>query len=186
MAGSSTGTLLAAALRYCREQTTAKRVMTFVCDSGNKYLSKMFNDYWLLEQGLLSKPQLGDLRDYITYSHEDGATISVSPEDTLAVAHARMRLYDISQLPVLDGEKVVGLIDEWDLLNAVQADASHFKHPVSSAMTRQVKTLQKEANYRSLLTTFNDGHVAVVLDGERFLGLITRTDVLNTWRQKLA
>ncbi|EOI7345335.1 pyridoxal-phosphate dependent enzyme [Yersinia enterocolitica] len=186
LAGSSTGTLLAAALRYCREQTTAKRVVTFVCDSGNKYLSKMFNDYWLLEQGLLSKPQLGDLRDYITYSHEDGATISVSPEDTLAVAHARMHLYDISQLPVLDGEKVVGLIDEWDLLNAVQADASHFKHPVSSAMTRQVKTLQKEADYRSLLTTFNDGHVAVVLDGERFLGLITRTDVLNTWRQKLA
>lgn len=97
-----------------------------------------------------------------------------------------MRLYDISQLPVLDGEKVVGLIDEWDLLNAVQTDASHFKHPVSNAMTRQVKTLQKEADYRSLLTTFNDGHVAVVLDGERFLGLITRTDVLNTWRQKLA
>ena len=53
-------------------------------------------------------------------------------------------------------------------------------------MTRQVKTLQKEADYRSLLATFNDGHVAVVLDGERFLGLITRTDVLNTWRQKLA
>lgn len=186
LAGSSTGTLLAAALRYCREQTTPKRVVTFVCDSGNKYLSKMFNDYWLMEQGLLSKPQHGDLRDFITYRHEDGATISVSPQDTLAVAHARMRLYDISQLPVLDGEKVVGLIDEWDLLNTVQADASHFKLPASAAMTHQVNTLQKEADYRSLLATFNDGHVAVVLDGERFLGLITRTDVLNTWRQKLA
>ncbi|WP_145508579.1 pyridoxal-phosphate dependent enzyme [Yersinia alsatica] len=186
LAGSSTGTLLAAALRYCREQTTPKRVVTFVCDSGNKYLSKMFNDYWLLEQGLLSKPQHGDLRDYITYSHQDGATVSVTTQDTLAVAHARMRLYDISQLPVLDGEKVVGLIDEWDLLNAVQADANHFKLPVSTAMTRQVNTLQKEADYHALLTTFNDGHVAVVLDGEHFLGLITRTDVLNTWRQKLA
>ena len=186
MAGSSTGTLLAAALRYCREQTTPKRVVTFVCDSGNKYLSKMFNDYWLLEQGLLSKTQHGDLRDFITYSHQDGATISVSPQDALSVAHARMRLYDISQLPVLEGEKVVGLIDEWDLLNAVQADADHFKFPVSSAMTSRVNTLQKEADYRDLLATFNDGHVAVVLDGERFLGLITRTDVLNNWRQKLA
>ena len=52
LAGSSTGTLLAAALRYCREQTTPKRVVTFVCDSGNKYLSKMFNDYWMADQGL--------------------------------------------------------------------------------------------------------------------------------------
>jgi cystathionine beta-synthase len=47
LAGSSTGTLLGAALRYCREQTQPKRVVTFACDSGNKYLSKMFNDNWL-------------------------------------------------------------------------------------------------------------------------------------------
>ncbi|MCE1690591.1 cystathionine beta-synthase, partial [Enterobacter hormaechei] len=51
LAGSSSGTLLAAALRYCRAQTTPKRVVTLACDSGNKYLSKMFNDYWMLEQG---------------------------------------------------------------------------------------------------------------------------------------
>ena len=51
LAGSSSGTLLAAALRYCKEQTTPKRVLTFVCDSGNKYLSKVFDDFWLAEQG---------------------------------------------------------------------------------------------------------------------------------------
>ncbi|CAM3268834.1 MULTISPECIES: pyridoxal-phosphate dependent enzyme [Yersinia] len=186
LAGSSTGTLLAAALRYCQEQTEPKRVVTFVCDSGNKYLSKMFNDYWLLEQGLLTRPKHGDLRDYITYSHEDGATVSVSPQDSLAVVHARMRLYDISQLPVLENERVVGLIDEWDLLNSVQKDARHFNLPASEAMTRQVKTLQKEASYTDLLTTFDQGHVAIVLDGERLLGLITRTDVLNARRQALA
>ncbi|MCE1727303.1 cystathionine beta-synthase, partial [Enterobacter hormaechei] len=66
LAGSSSGTLLAAALRYCRAQTTAKRVVTLACDSGNKYLSKMFNDYWLLEQGLRSQPQENDLSDYMT------------------------------------------------------------------------------------------------------------------------
>nr|VUD29359.1 cystathionine beta-synthase [Raoultella sp. NCTC 9187] len=51
LAGSSTGTLLHAALRYCQAQTTAKRVVTFACDSGNKYLSKMFNDDWMRQQG---------------------------------------------------------------------------------------------------------------------------------------
>ena len=49
MAGTSSGTLIAAALRYCREQTTPKRVVTLVCDSGNKYLSKVYNDYWMLD-----------------------------------------------------------------------------------------------------------------------------------------
>jgi cystathionine beta-synthase len=52
LAGSSTGTLLAAALKYCREQTEPKRVITLACDSGNKYLSKMFNDEWLAEKKL--------------------------------------------------------------------------------------------------------------------------------------
>jgi cystathionine beta-synthase len=51
LAGSSTGTLLTAALRYCRAQTSPKRVVTFACDSGNKYLSKMFNDDWMRQQG---------------------------------------------------------------------------------------------------------------------------------------
>ncbi|GHT57275.1 hypothetical protein FACS18945_1160 [Bacteroidia bacterium] len=51
LAGSSTGTLLGAALKYCREQTEPKRVVTFACDSGNKYLSKQFNDQWLLDKG---------------------------------------------------------------------------------------------------------------------------------------
>ncbi|HYK99848.1 MAG TPA: cysteine synthase family protein, partial [Steroidobacteraceae bacterium] len=55
IAGTSTGTLLAAALRYCREQQQPKRVVTFVCDSGNKYLSKVYNDYWMLDQGFLER-----------------------------------------------------------------------------------------------------------------------------------
>src|SRR5262249_25010184 len=77
-AGSSSGTLVAAALRYCREQTTPKRVVTLVCDSGNKYLSKMFNDYWMQDQGFLRGQKHGDLRDVIA-RHERGAIVSVAP-----------------------------------------------------------------------------------------------------------
>src|SRR5947199_5909950 len=65
LGGSSSGTLLAAALRYCREQSATKRVVTLVPDSGNKYLSKIFNDYWVLEQGLADRELHGDLRDLI-------------------------------------------------------------------------------------------------------------------------
>ncbi|MBA3762399.1 MAG: cysteine synthase family protein, partial [Chthoniobacterales bacterium] len=55
LGGSSTGTLVAAALRYCRQQTRRKRVVTFVCDTGNKYLSKMYNNFWMAEQGFAQR-----------------------------------------------------------------------------------------------------------------------------------
>ena len=112
LAGSSSGTLLSAALKYCREQTTPKRVVTFACDSGNKYLSKMYNDYWLLDQGLFQRKQYGDLRDIISRRFENNATVYVGPADTLNTAYKRMKTYDVSQLPVLLGEKVAGIIDE--------------------------------------------------------------------------
>ncbi|MCW7548156.1 cystathionine beta-synthase [Photorhabdus sp. APURE] len=185
LAGSSSGTLLAAALRYCRAQTTPKRVVTLACDSGNKYLSKMFNDYWMLEQGFQSRVPQHDLSDYITYRYQDGATVFISPEDTLKTAHTRMRLYEISQLPVLKGEQVVGIIDEWDLMHTVQADPRNFSLPASHAMTHQVKTLDRNASLQQLMATFDAGHVALIVDNSRFLGLVTRTDVLNAWRQQL-
>ena len=65
LGGSSTGTLLAAALRYCREQTAPKRVVSFVCDTGTRYLSKVYNDHWMVDQGLLARPRFGDLRDLV-------------------------------------------------------------------------------------------------------------------------
>ncbi|SLM63297.1 MULTISPECIES: pyridoxal-phosphate dependent enzyme [Dickeya] len=185
LAGSSSGTLLAAALRYCRAQTEPRRVVTLVCDSGNKYLSKMFNDYWMIEQGVLQRPKQGDLRDLITYRHDDGATVCVAPTDSLAVVHARMRLYDISQLPVLENDRVIGVIDEWDLLHHLKATPAYFSLTARDAMTDQVNTLQHDASFEALLETFARGHVAVILDGPRFLGLITRTDVLNHWRHRV-
>jgi cystathionine beta-synthase len=116
LGGSSTGTLLAAALRYCREQTEPKRVVSFVCDTGTRYLSKVYNDQWMTDQGLLQRKRYGDLRDLIARRFEDGRVISVGPDDTLLTAFQRMRLADVSQLPVLvEGKQLVGVIDESDI-----------------------------------------------------------------------
>ncbi|MEY2440025.1 MAG: cystathionine beta-synthase, partial [Verrucomicrobiota bacterium] len=95
LGGSSTGTMVAAALRYCRSQTTRKRVVTFVADSGNKYLSKMYNDFWMAEQGFIHRPPQGDLSDLITHRHEAGEVISVGANDTLLTAFKRMRAADV-------------------------------------------------------------------------------------------
>ena len=186
LAGSSSGTLLAAALKYCRAQRQPQRVVTIVCDSGNKYLSKMFNDYWMLDQGLLARDRKGDLRDLIARRHADRATVTVAPTDSLLIAYQRMKLYEISQLPVLEGSKVVGIIDESDLLLAVYGRSEDFRKPVSSAMNDRLEVIELNRPLPDLLPIFARDHVALVVERGEFLGLITRIDLLNHLRRSMA
>jgi cystathionine beta-synthase len=185
LGGSSTGTLLAAALKYCKEQTTPKRVLLFVCDTGNKYLSKMYNDYWMLDNGFLEREPTGDLRDLILRPYSQRDTVVVGPAEPLITAYQRMKLYDVSQLPVMDGDKIVGIIDESDALIHVYGDESKFRDPVSTAMVSRLQVLDVGSAMESLLPIFDAGHVAIVMDGEKFLGLITRIDLLNYLRRRV-
>jgi len=186
LVGSSTGTLIAAALRYCREQTAPKRVVTLVCDSGNKYLSKMYNDYWMIDQGFVERETHGDLRDLISRRHTEGEDYTVGPDDSLLVAYSRMKLYDISQLPVIENDRIIGIIDESDILLSVyDGDESRFSEPVRGAMTEKLETVAPSAPFSALLPIFDKGHVAIVQDGKTFLGLITRIDLLNHLRRRM-
>ncbi len=184
LGGSSSGTLLAAALKYCREQTTPKKVVVFVCDTGNKYLSKMYNDYWMLDQGFLERPAYGDLRDLILRPYAQRDTVVVGPNDSLTVAYQRMKMYDVSQLPVIDDERIVGIVDESDVLMHVYGDEKRFLDPVSTAMVSKLHVLEVTAPMESLLPVFDRGHVAIVMDQQKFLGLITRIDLLNYLRRR--
>jgi cystathionine beta-synthase len=187
LGGSSTGTLFAAALRYCREQTEPKRVVSFVCDTGTRYLSKVYNDQWMTDQGLLQRKGYGDLRDLIARRFEDGRVISVGPDDTLLTAFQRMRLADVSQLPVLiEGKQLVGVIDESDILLGVHEDAARFSQSVSSVMTDKLQTLAPAATLAELEAVLSRGLVAIIADASGFHGLITRTDMLNQLRRSLA
>ena len=185
LGGSSTGTLLAAALRYCREQTTPKRVVSFVCDTGTRYLSKVYNDQWMVDQGLLARAHYGDLRDIVSRRSEDGGVVSVEPDDTLLTAFQRMRLADVSQLPVLHDGRLVGVIDESDVLLEVQADAGRFHELVSSAMNASPQTLGPQASLAELRAVLDRGLTAIIADGSGLYGLITRIDLLNHLRRSL-
>ena len=184
LGGSSTGTLLAAALRYCREQKEPKRVVSFVCDTGTRYLSKVYNDAWMIDEGLLKQRRYGDLRDLIARRAEEGSVVSVGPQDTLLTAFQRMRLADMQQLPVLDeGGQLVGVVDESDLLLRVQEDASRYGEPVAQAMTTRLHTLAPDADIAALRHVLDSGLVAIVADAQGFHGLITRFDLLNHLRK---
>ncbi len=184
LAGSSTGTLLAAALKYCREQTEPKKVLTLAADTGNRYLSKMYNDFWMREQGFIETEQHGNLRDLIARPFESNDTVTVGPDEPLANAYSRMKLYDVSQLPVIQKRKIVGFIDESDLLLAVANSNDSFNQPVSTAMVTELASVDVNDSVADLMPIFQKDYVAIVKDGELFLGLITRVDLLNYLRRK--
>ncbi len=184
LGGSSSGTLVAAALKYCQQQTEPKKVLTFACDTGNRYLSKMYNDFWMQDQGFISFEQHGDLRDLIARPFESNDTIIVGPDEPLANAYSRMKLYDVSQLPVIENRNIVGFIDESDILLAVEKSDDSFNKPVSSAMVTELASVDKSDSVEDLLPIFHRDMVAIVKDSGRFLGLITRVDLLNYLRRK--
>ena len=184
LAGTSSGTLLAGALRYCRVQKSEKRVVSLVCDSGNKYLSKVYNDFWMLDQGMLERPRSGDLRDLISRRHADRAVATVGADETVLAAYQRMKLYEVSQLPVMRDGRIVGIVDEEDILMEVVDNPGHFDEPVTEAMESRLVTMPPDAPVEKLVEIFKRGMVAIIVDGEEFLGLVTRIDLLNWLRRR--
>jgi cystathionine beta-synthase len=84
----------------------------------------------------------------------------------------------------MDGDRIVGIVDESDLLLHVYGDEARFRDKVATAMVSKLDVLEVTAPMEALLPVFERGHVAIVVDGARFLGLITRIDLLNFLRRR--
>lgn len=180
IAGTSSGTLIAAALRFCREQKEPKRVVTFVCDTGNKYLSKAYNDYWLMDQGFIERKARDNLLDIIVRRHSEKAVVTCTPEDTLEIAFKRLKLYGISQLPVLSKDgKLEGLIGERHIIKATAKSGDNFSARVADAMDRTPQTVPLSASPVEVAEILKEGTAVLVNDGKGFHGLITRVDMIN-------
>ena len=186
LGGSSTGTLLAGALKWCRRQTEPKRVVTFVCDTGNKYLSKAFNEAWLIDNGLVDRETHGDLRDLVVRRADKSDMVSVQPDDTLLTAYSRMRASDISQLPVMEGGNLVGLIDEEDMMLATFENADHFKDSVADHMVKDLDVVAPNAPLSDVLSLFRENKIAIVRDADSFIGFITKIDLVNHMRRRMS
>jgi cystathionine beta-synthase len=140
----------------------------------------------MIDQGLLKRKALGDLRDLIGRRFDEGGVISVQETDTLVTAFNRMRSAEISQLPVIKDDKVIGVIDESDVLLKVANDVAQFRSLVDGTMTHQIETLSPDTSIEKLRATLDRGLVAIIADRDTFYGLITRFDLLNHLRRTLS
>jgi len=159
-------------------------VVTFACDTGNKYLSKLFNDFWMEDQGFIQRVRHGDLRDLIGRLHSEQAAVTVGPTDILTTAHNRLRNAGFSQVPVLDGDRLIGVLTEEDIMRFVFGHPERMSQPVREAMQTAFISVPKEMPVSNLVSILQVAPYAVVMDGTQFLGLITRSDVLNYLRRE--
>ena len=182
LAGSSTGTLVSGAIKWCQKQESPKKVVTFVADTGNKYLSKAFSKSWLKDNDLIEERGEGNLSDLISRRADKDEMVSVKSDDTLMTAYNRMRTSDISQLPVFEEGKLVGMVDEEDLLLNVYRDENLFSKSIGSIMVSKLETLDVNSDENSLYETLSKGKVAIIYDKELFLGFITKVDLINRYK----
>jgi cystathionine beta-synthase len=86
---------------------------------------------------------------------------------------------------VIDGDKVAGIVDESDILLRVYEHEERFREPVRTAMTDKIETVEAGGDLAALIPIFDQDRVALVMDEGRFLGIITRIDLLNHLRQRM-
>jgi cystathionine beta-synthase len=140
----------------------------------------LFDDTWMRDQGLISGDSYGDLRDLISQR----VIISVGPDDTLTTAYTRMRAHGVSQLPVIESGELRGIIDEWDLLHAVNRDGASFSSRVRGIMTTALDTIESSQDISTLVTLFERDLVPIIMHEGRFVGVVTKIDYLNYLRKQ--
>jgi cystathionine beta-synthase len=182
LSGGSSGTSVAASLRYARRLTKDDVVVGVICDTGRNYLSKFFDDEWLKANNLLPHElpahSVGDL----VKKRGPRPLVSITPEATAADAIALLQATGISQLPVLRGGQSVGSVQEVTLARLLHDDSDPAKVKVGDVMARplpQVEALVHLDEAYRLLMSGNTG-VLVVADGQ-VVDIVTRIDLVRYW-----
>jgi cystathionine beta-synthase len=155
-------------------------VVTILCDTGERYLSKLFNDEWLQENQLLDTPRrtVGDL-----LSRRAGgapALVQVSPSAAVRQALNLMSTWNVSQLPVFDGDNCVGSLVEGSLMQSALEQPALLDRPVREVMDAPLPELEASwavERLAALLT--RETPAALVRDGGRLAGIVSRYDVLQ-------
>jgi cystathionine beta-synthase len=183
--GGSSGSAMAGALRYLRslaDHGEGKRVVVLLPDSGSRYLSKIFSDEWMRENGFLAS-QVGTVDDLLR--SKGGELISASPADTVASVIAKMKQRDVSQLPVLDGGRVVGMISEVDLLNALLEGAYGPNDAIRPVTDPSAVTVPPDTAIEDLAEIFLRTNAVIVTEGEAVRGIVTKIDVIDFLSQRV-
>ena len=181
--GGSSGTIIAAALHFARNAGSPMNIVAILCDGGDRYLTKFHSDEWMKENRFLdeSQPRLAQIDHLLSNkSTRVPSLVHMPPSASVSEVLDLMEEYNISQVPILDGNRVLGSVSEGRLTRRILEDQSILTHPVSNAMESALPVLEsssKVAEAMGLLT--RESSAVLVKRHDVFVGLLTRHDVIQ-------
>jgi cystathionine beta-synthase len=178
--GGSGGAAVAGAIKWARDNgKPGMRVLVFLCDAGQKYVSKIFNDDWMRENGFLDEqPGLGTVRDLLGARYRKKIK-TVLPTSTVREAIDALKTENISQLPVLEGGKLRGIVQEVDLLRHLVSGKKTLDSPVGDLAEGDYATVTPDTKIELLQNALSDAKVAMVTEGEELVGIVAKIDLID-------
>lgn len=188
LAGGSSGTAVAAALRYAMDLGPEDVIVVILPDSANRYLSKVFNDDWMRENRfLVSEWGEGTVADVLE-AKPRREVITARVDDPMTAVVERMKRFDISQLPVTDEEgRYVGVVTEVDLLNhMLSGEHEHSpEEPIGPIVSTDAAVVGRNTSLEVLGEIFSRSSVTVVLEGDQVAGIVTKIDLIDFLTAKI-
>jgi cystathionine beta-synthase len=176
--GGSSGAAVAGALKYARRTGNAENIVVVLPDSAAKYLSKIFNDEWMRENGFLEEEAgLGIVSDLLKQKSTE--VISAKSTDRVRDVISRMKAHGISQLPVLDEGKLVGALAEVDLLRYLVNGEYSLDSAVGPLVEGDYSTVSPQTKLELVQNMLSDVRMVIVLDKDEVVGVITKIDLID-------
>lgn len=184
LVGGSSGTAVAAALKYARRLKKSAYIVALLPDTGRNYLSKMYSDAWMQENGFWEGKEIRmiKIKEIVAQKKDLPPMISVHPRDILSKAVKLMHEYNISQLPVIDHGKVVGSLNEASLMKLLHDGVEFTKQRILAVMAKPLPTLDEEIDVSEAYRLLLSGTTGIIATrNEVPIGVITRADLINHW-----
>ncbi len=179
LTGGSGGTAVLAAIKYAEQIDRPANIVVLLPDSSVRYLNKIFDDDWMRENGFLDPEEgLGTIRDLLGV--KPTPVISCQKADKIRDVVALMKSHGISQVPVLDGGQLAGIVTESALLDRIVSDGQDaLDAAVASATTNAYEVVDPDAPVGLFANVFSQGKVIVVWERGEIRGLVTKIDVID-------
>jgi cystathionine beta-synthase len=183
--GGSGGAAVAGAIKYAKMTGRKENILVLMPDAASKYISKIFNDEWMRENGFLDEERgLGTVRELL---------LTKSSNVVTAPADARVRdVIDtlkskgISQLPVVEGAKLRGMVHEVDLLRHLVQGGGTLESPITDLIESDYATVTPSTKVELLQGVLSEAKIAIVLDKEAIVGVITKIDLIDYLARRAA
>jgi cystathionine beta-synthase len=182
--GGSAGGAVAGAIKYAERMDKEMNIVVIIPDSASRYLSKIFNDDWMRENGFLEEEGSSDIVADLLATKAEAKVYTAALGDTVSEVIEVMKSHGISQLPVMDAGRVVGIVNETDVLDHLLGEGVG-DEPIDDLVETQFAIVEPSNRISIIGQFFKQNKVVIVVDGKDMAGIITKIDFIDYVSQKM-